>query len=158
MLLAVGLGELDAGDLGDRVPLIGRLEGTTQQCIFGNRLGCVLGVDARGPEKHHLFDAGRERSVHDIRLDHQVVVEELRGVAVVGEDAANLCSGHENGLRSRLAHPGYDLILPRQIDDAALDGENLTLFASESTYEGRPDHTAMSRHPHALARQGVEPA
>src|SRR5690349_24853954 len=39
-------------------------------------------------------------------------------------------SGHENSLRSRLTHPGYDLILPRQIDDGARSEEHTSELQS----------------------------
>jgi hypothetical protein len=38
VLLAIGLGQLDAGDLGDRVPLVGRLQRAGQQAVLADRL------------------------------------------------------------------------------------------------------------------------
>src|SRR5262249_16207181 len=46
MLAAVGLTKLDAGDLGDRIAFVGRLQGARQQRLFGNRLRSFTRIDA----------------------------------------------------------------------------------------------------------------
>jgi hypothetical protein len=46
VLAAVGLGELDAGDLGDGVPLIGRLQRAGEQGFLADRLGGEPRIDA----------------------------------------------------------------------------------------------------------------
>ena len=40
------------------------------------------------------------RSLDDVRLDHQIVVEEFGRIGRVGEDAADAGRGEENHLRS----------------------------------------------------------
>ena len=42
------------------------------------------------------FDAGRKGLVDDIALNHQVFVNEIRGVGVIGVDAANFCCGKDH--------------------------------------------------------------
>ena len=49
------------------------------------------------------------RRLDDVRLDHQVVVEEVGGIGVVGENAADLGRGEEHHVRLRAPHPGVDL-------------------------------------------------
>lgn len=46
VLAAIGLGQLDTGDLGDGVPFISRLQGAGKQGALGDRLGCLFGVNA----------------------------------------------------------------------------------------------------------------
>ena len=116
VLPAVGLAQLDAGDLGDRVPLVGRLERPGQQRVLGDRLRRELRVDAGRAEEQQLLDAALPGGVDDVGLDHQVVVEELGRVGVVGEDAADLGGGDEHGLRPASRHPALDRGLPRQVD------------------------------------------
>src|SRR6185312_16758910 len=43
VLMAVGLTKFETGDLGDRVPLIGRLQGTRKERVFDNGLVRMLG-------------------------------------------------------------------------------------------------------------------
>ncbi|MCY1293834.1 hypothetical protein D9M68_575470 [compost metagenome] len=47
MLAVIAFAQLDPGDLGDGVGLIGRFEDTGEQCLFFHRLLGMLGVDAR---------------------------------------------------------------------------------------------------------------
>ncbi len=51
MLTSVGLAELDAGNLGDGVPFVGRLERSGKEVFLLQGLRCELGVDARTPDK-----------------------------------------------------------------------------------------------------------
>jgi hypothetical protein len=46
ILATVGLGQLQARDLGDRIPLVGGFQGTRHQRIFAQRLWRVARVDA----------------------------------------------------------------------------------------------------------------
>ena len=104
ILAAIGLAELDAGDLGDRVPLVGRLERAGQQRLLGDRLRRQTRIDAGGAQQQQLLDAGAPRRLDDVRSGwHQVVVEELGRPRVVGEDAADPRGGEEHRLRPRVA-------------------------------------------------------
>jgi hypothetical protein len=51
VLAAIGLRHFQAGDLGDGVPLVGRLERAGEQRIFDDGLRRQPGIDARRPEK-----------------------------------------------------------------------------------------------------------
>lgn len=54
VLEAERLAHFDAGDLGDGVPLVGRLEGGGEEGRFGDRLRGEFGVDAGGSEEEEL--------------------------------------------------------------------------------------------------------
>ena len=43
VLLAIGLAQLDAGDLGDRIPFVGRLERASSSASSGMGCGACLG-------------------------------------------------------------------------------------------------------------------
>ena len=58
MLPAVGLAQFETGDLGDGIPLVGRLERAGQQRAFRHRLRCQARIDAGGAEEQQLRDAG----------------------------------------------------------------------------------------------------
>ena len=79
----------------------------------------------------------------------------MRGIAVVGEYPANSRGGHEYGLRPHFAHPEDHLVLARQVDGAAVYGQNLALLASEPAHQGGTHHATMPRYPDALACKRV---
>ena len=54
---------------------------------------CMFGVDAGGAEEEELLHSSLEGRVNDITLDHQVFIDKLCRVGVVGNDPTNLgCS------------------------------------------------------------------
>jgi hypothetical protein len=57
MLAAIGLAQLDSSDLGDRIPLVGRLEGAGEKIFLLEGLGGELGIDAGTPEEEQFLDA-----------------------------------------------------------------------------------------------------
>ena len=59
ILPAIGLAQLDAGDLGDRVPLVGGLERAGEQRVLADRLRRKLRIDAGRAEKQQLLDTAR---------------------------------------------------------------------------------------------------
>ena len=61
MLPAVGLGQLDAGDLGDRIPFVGRLERAGEQCVLVDRLRRELRIDAARAQEQQPFDVAPVR-------------------------------------------------------------------------------------------------
>ena len=90
VLAVVALAQLDPGDLGDRVGLVGRLQRAGEQRVLGHRLRREARVDAARPEEEELLHPGAEGGVDDVRLDHQVVVDELGWIGGVGVDAADV--------------------------------------------------------------------
>ncbi len=156
MLVAIGLAELDAGDLGDRIGLVGRLEGAGQQALLDDRLVGEFRIDAARAEEQELLDADREGRMDDVRLDHQVVVEEVRRVGGVGEDAADLRRGKDDGVGPGLGEPGLDLGLAAEIDRLPVGGEDLAGLGFEAADDRLADHAAMAGDPDPLAVEGID--
>lgn len=48
---------------------------------------------------HELFGAVHVRSVNSVRLNRQVLIDELSAIEVVGDDATNLCCSQEHVVR-----------------------------------------------------------
>ena len=101
VLLPVRLAELDTGDLGEGIALVGRLQGPAQQGLLCDRLLSQPRVDARAPQVQQLLDADPVGGLHDRRVDHQVVVEELRRTTGVGVDPTDR-AGHQKYVRRAL--------------------------------------------------------
>ena len=104
-MLPVRLAELYAGDLGDCIGVIGRLQRAGQQRVFWNRLRRHFGIDAGRAQKQKLLDRAIVRRADDVGLDHQIVIEEIDRIAVVGVNAANLCRGQKHHLRTFAGKP-----------------------------------------------------
>ena len=100
VLAAIGLDHLDAGDLGDRIGLVGRLQRPGQHGILAHRLRRQLRIDAGRAEEHQLLDAVDVRGVDHVRRDRQIVVEEFGAQRVVGDDAADLRRRQKHHLRA----------------------------------------------------------
>jgi len=98
VLGAVVGAELERGDLGHRVRLVGGLERPREEVLLAHGLGRVLRVDARRPEVHQPLHAAPAGGLDHVRRDEQVVVEELGGPGGVGHDAAHGGRGEEDGV------------------------------------------------------------
>ena len=72
VLPAQRLTQLDAGDLGDRVPLVGGLERAGEQRFFADRLLGELRVDAAAAQKQQAPHPGAPG-----RFDHMVLNLEI---------------------------------------------------------------------------------
>lgn len=155
VLPAVGLAQLDAGDLGDGVPLVGRLQRAGEQRRLGNRLRRQARIDARGTEQHQLLDAGAARGLHDVRLDHQIVVDELGRPRVVGVDAADPRRRQEHRLRPGLAQPAFELLGIAQVHRLARGRHDLAALAFEAAHQRAADQPAMAGDPNPLIAQRV---
>ena len=62
----------------------------------------------------------------DVRLDHQVVVKEIRRIGVVGEDSTDLGGRHEHRVGFGLRHPDIDRHLVDKIDLFTPDSHDLS--------------------------------
>ena len=139
VLFVVGLAQLDAGDLGDRVPLVRGLQWAGEQALLRHRLRGVLRVDAGGAEKEEALDAGLVGRGDDALLDGQVVADEVGRVLVVREDAPDTGRGE------------YDV-------GGLLGGEERAggLRVAQVQFAGRPSHEvrvpgALQPSPHGGA-------
>ena len=86
----------NAGYFCNGIGIIGRLERAGEQILFLHGLGCQLGVDAAGAQKHQALDFVHIRRVDDVGLYGQVVPNELGRVNVVGQDAADFGGGQKH--------------------------------------------------------------
>src|SRR3989441_660748 len=108
VLAVVRPAHLDAGNLRQGVRAVGRLERPGEEVLLLDRLRAVARVDARGAEKEQLAHARLPGLLEDVGLDRQVLEDEVGGVALVREDAADLRRGEEHDFRAlaleELAH------------------------------------------------------
>ena len=101
VLAVVGLAHLDAGDLGDGVPLVGRLQRAGEQVLLAHRLRRKLAGRCSSSRGSSSFVTPlRQAASMTLRLDQQVVADEVRRVGVVGEDAADLGRREEHVRRA----------------------------------------------------------
>ena len=84
------MAKLDAGDLGDSVPLVSGLKRPGQQGLFPNRRLGEPGVDEAAAEKRQPPHAPAPGRFNHVGLDLEVIEQEISWVAVVGLDAAHL--------------------------------------------------------------------
>jgi hypothetical protein len=145
---SVGLAHLDAGDLRDGVPLIRRLERPREQRRFLQGLRRQARVDAARAEKAELARPGAIRGVDDVRLDLEVVANEIGRVAVVGNDTADLRRSQEHVVGPLGREEAVDGCAVAQVESAAARGEN----AREAACCER----AADRGTHEPARAGHE--
>ena len=88
-----------AGDLGDGVGVVGRLQQAGEQGVLADRLLGELRVDAARAEEQQPLDADLVGGVDDVHLDADVVGEEVGRVGGVGHDAADLGRRQHDVLR-----------------------------------------------------------
>lgn len=131
MLPSVGLAELDAGDLGDGVPFVGRLQRAGEQVFLLQGLGSELGIDAGAAEEEEFADSEAASGIDDVVLDGEVPEEEVAREIAVGLDPSHLGGGEEDvfgtfGLKKPFDGSGVGQI---EIHGAAAQqiGEALTL-------------------------------
>ena len=147
VLLSVGLAELDAGDLGDRIPFVRRLQRSGEQRLLFDRLRGQFRIDAGGTEEQETVDAGQMRGMNDVRFDHQIVVDEIGRERIVGVDAADLCGGQHNRVGTILPQPRLDAGLITQIHGLAIGLEDFVTALGQTTGDRGPDHALVSGDP-----------
>ena len=96
VLAIVALAELDASDLGHGIGLVGGLEHAGQERVLAHGLGHSSGIDAARVQLQQPPHARVKGLVDYIALDHQVFVNEISWISVVGMDAADLGGGKNN--------------------------------------------------------------
>ena len=88
VLAVVAFAKLDASDLGNGIGLVGGFQSAGEQSVFAHGLRRQLGVNATRAQEQKLFHAHRKRGLHHVGLNHQVVVNKVSRVGVVGMNAA----------------------------------------------------------------------
>src|SRR5437016_12180655 len=123
VLAVVGPAHLDAGGFRQGVRGVGRLERPGEEVLLLDRLRALARVDAAGAEKQQVAHAGLPGFLEDVGLDPQVLVDEVGGVALVRDDAANLRRGEEHDFRA--------LALEELADRASIAAVGLGVRAGE---------------------------
>ena len=154
ILRAICLAQLEPGDLGDRIPLVGRLERPGEQRLLGHRLWRHLGKDTRRAEEHELRDTGQPRAFDHVGLDHQIVVEERARQAVVGGNPADLRRCQEDHIGPGLRDPAVRRRLVAQVEPRrGRRADDLAGFGRKPTDDRAAHHAALACDPDALARE-----
>jgi len=115
VLAIVGAAHGDASDLGDGVRLVGRFQRPGQEVFLLQRLGCQLRIDAAAPQEEEPLDAGELSVADNVTLDHQVVVDEIGRVAIVGDDPPHFGGGQKDVVGSLFLEKTGDRSLVAQI-------------------------------------------
>ena len=123
VLAVIGFTQFDTGDLCDGIGFVGGLQDPGEQLGLFHWLVGELGVDAGASEEQQSVDTVLVGRVDYVALDHQVLVDELGGIFVVGVDAPNL---------GRSQVDLIDLLLLEELRNRLLVGEiELTVGASD---------------------------
>src|SRR5690606_8367815 len=78
VLAVVCLAQLETGYLGDGIRLVRPLQRTGEEILLLDRLRAIARIDAARAEEHEVPHPGFVRTVNEIGLDHQVLVDEFR--------------------------------------------------------------------------------
>ena len=145
VLPGIGLTHLDTGDLRDRIGAVRRFQFPRQQRVLPHRLFGQSRVDAGRTEKDQLPDPGPVGGVDHIGLDQQVFPNEVRRIAVIGEDAPDLCRGQEHIVRAFRLKKRVDVRLPRQVKRVMGPEDQLPEALGPEPAQDRPaDQPAMA--------------
>lgn len=83
--------------------------------------------------------------VDEVGLDHQVLVDELGRVAVVGMDAADLGRGQIDLVDAMGGEEGIDRVLVGEVEFVAAGGDDVGAAQRlQPADDGRADHAAMA--------------
>src|SRR5690606_35523013 len=137
VLLAVGLAQLDPGDLGDRVPLIGWLQRAGEQGSLADGLLGELRIDAGRPEEGQLLRTMAVRGVDYVVLDLETPDKGLRGIGVIGVNTANLRRREDDHLGLFLGEEGLHGSGVTQIQDIAPGQEEVVVAKRLQTADDR---------------------
>ena len=147
VLLAVGLTELDAGDLGDGVPLVGWLQASGEEVLLLHRLRGELRVDAGTAQKLELLAAVLPGRLNDVRLNQKVLAQEVHRVGLVGQDPAYLGGRHEDKFRLFCREEGIDGSGALQIYLMAIALQDvLEAGLVQGAHDGGADQPLMAGH------------
>ena len=105
MLLAQSFAELDAGNLGDRIPLIRGLKRPSEQRLLLDRLLGELRVDAAAAQKQQPPHPRAPGRFDHIGLDLEVLQQKISRVGVVGVDTSHFRSSQHHHRRLVFAEP-----------------------------------------------------
>ncbi len=151
MLQPIGLAQFDAGDLGDGVPLIARLQRARKQHVGRHRLRRQPRIDAGRAEIDELLDGAAMRGANGIERDRDIVGEEVGGEGRVGADATDLAGSDEDGIGLGLRHEALDCIRLPQIEVLARGENDVAVFAFKPAHDRGTGHAGMPGDEDSLA-------
>ena len=85
-LAVVAFTQFDPGDLGDGIRFICSFERAGQKRLFLHRLVGELWVDAGRAQKEKVLNIIAMRCMNDIRLNHQIFIDEVGWIDIIGVD------------------------------------------------------------------------
>ena len=102
VLLSISVAHRLAGDLCDRVGQVGFLQRSREQRLLRNRLFGISWIDATRPQEEELACAVPVGGVDDIRLDLEVLPDEIGAVSRIRNDSTDF-GGREDDVLGPLA-------------------------------------------------------
>jgi hypothetical protein len=96
----------------------------------------VLRVDAAGTKEQQLTHIEPISHVNQIRLNHEVLIDEITTMGIVSLDTSDLGSTYEHIFRSSQLEPFIDLLLISQVDTIARNYDVLVTDGSQMLYKG----------------------
>src|SRR5258708_732925 len=94
MLVSERLRKPHAGDLGDCIRLVGRVKRPTHEGVLAHRLRRVARVDTRAAKEKGLRCAEPLAREEEIRLDLEILDQELHRLTDIGRNTPDLCRGN----------------------------------------------------------------
>ncbi len=155
VLAVVALAQGDAGNLGQGVGRVGGLERPGEQRGLANGLRRELRIDAARAEEQQALHARAPGLVDDVGRDHQVLLDELGGIGVVGVDAADSGGCQVDRVDVLGGKERAHLLLVGEIElgVAARDDVGLPVCLQRA-HDGRTNHAAVARHEHRGSPRG----
>ena len=151
VLPAQRLTQLDAGDLGDRIPLIGGLQGPGEQRFLANRLLGELGVDAAAAQKQQAPHAAAPGRFNHVGLDLEVIEQKISRMSVVGLNAAHLGGRQHHHRGLVLLEPALHGRAVFQIQLGATGREQVAVAGPlQRPADGAARHAAVAGHEDAV--------
>ena len=152
VLTVEGLAQLQTGDLRQSVGLNRRLQLVGQERILPHRLRRFARIGTGTGEEHHPLHTAIVRRLEDVRLNHQIFVDEVGRIGRVGDNPAGQRRGQKEELRPSLVKETIDRHLVPQVQLLTTDryqvGVALTL---QQPRESRADHPGRTGYQYRIA-------
>ena len=145
ILVVIGLAHLDPGYLGDGVGFIGRLQDPGEQILFPHGLGGEFWIDTGTAEKEEMLDAGAEGLMDHSGLHHQILIDEVGRIGVVGMNAAHLGRRQDHVVDVLIAEKRPHRPLVQQVKLGMGPGDDPVVTEPLQTPDdGRADHAPVT--------------
>src|SRR6185503_1397338 len=91
------------------------------------------------------------RRLDDVRLDREIVVDEVCRESIVGENTADPGGRQENRIGSFPRDPITRRSLIQEIELDSIHRENFTVLATQAAHKGGTHHAIVAGHPYSFA-------